>query len=251
MQPQVSELFGSVPRSQTRGQVVEQHIKELISARRLLAGDKLPPERQLAERLGVSRSTLRAALQSLTEQGVVTGWQGSGWTVHPSRCVVAANLAVYLSLEEVTFDELFAARRAIEPSIAAGAAAHRTDIQLVALQRCIEAMRATTERESYLQADSDFHAILASASQNVVFSLLITPTLSLLQDVRERLSGEGRVVSASHHEHERILEAVRRQDSTAAQQAMLDHIDGFVARARDVLQDAGRSNGPREDRRTA
>lgn len=233
----MTELFSSMERSRTAGQGVEQHIKELIRARRLLAGDKLPPERQLAERLDVSRSTLRGALQSLSEQGIVTGRQGAGWTVEASGHVVAANLAVYLSLEEVSFEQLFAARRAVEPNIAAGAAEHRTAEQIAALRRCIKAMRATTDSEAYLQADSDFHAILAAASQNPVFSLLITPTLNLLQDVRERLSAEATVISASHEEHDQILAAVERGDPAAAHQAMLKHIDRFVTSGHAVLDD--------------
>ncbi|MFY9928549.1 MAG: FadR/GntR family transcriptional regulator [Streptosporangiaceae bacterium] len=229
------DLFQPVARAQTAGQTVEQHLKELIRARRLLAGHRLPPERQLAERLGVSRPTLREALQSLADQGVVTGRQGSGWTVQPQPDVVAANLALYLSLEEVGFDELFAARRAVEPPIAAGAARHRSDAQVILMQRSIEAMRATTDPAAYLQADSDFHAMLASASQNALFSVMIAPTLHLLQDVRERLSGQAPVISASHDEHQRILDAVRRQDPGAAHQAMADHIDRFVASGRRAL----------------
>jgi len=240
----VSDLFGPVLRSQTTGQAVEQHLKELIRARRLLAGHRLPPERQLAERLGVSRSTLRGALQSLAEQGVVTGRQGSGWTVQPSRGVVAANLAVYFSLEDVSFDELFAARRAVEPPIAAGAALHRSDAQVMALQQSIEAMRATSDPAAYLAADSDFHAMLASASENVLFSVLVAPVFSLLQDVRERLSGQDSVISASHGEHQRILDAVRRQDAEGAQQAMLDHIDRFVASWRRALRSGRPRVGP-------
>jgi DNA-binding FadR family transcriptional regulator len=236
----VSDLFEPVLRSQTTGRAVEQHLKELIRARRLLAGHRLPPERQLAERLGVSRSTLRGALQSLAEQGVVTGRQGSGWTVQPSRGVVAANLAVYFSLEDVSFDELFAARRAVEPPIAAGAALHRSDAQVMALQQSIDAMRATSDPAAYLAADSDFHAMLASASENV----LVAPVFSLLQDVRERLSGQDSVISASHGEHQRILDAVRRQDAEGAQQAMLDHIDRFVASGRRALRSGRPRVGP-------
>jgi GntR family transcriptional regulator, transcriptional repressor for pyruvate dehydrogenase complex len=231
----VTDVFSAIPRAQTTGQVVEQHLKELIRARRLTDGDRLPPERQLAERLGVSRSTLRGALQSLTEQGVLTGRQGAGWTVTPNRATVAANLALYLSLEDVTFDELFAARRAVEPDVAAAAAEHRTEAQLVALQRSIDVMRAAAEPAAYLQADSDFHAVLAAASRNTVFSLLLMPTLDLLQELRRELSGEPRVIAASHPEHEQILDAVRRQDPEAARTAMAAHIDRFVSSSREVL----------------
>ena len=229
------DLFQPVARAQTAGQAVEQHLKELIRARRLLAGHRLPPERQLAERLGVSRSTLREALQSLAEQGVVAGRQGSGWTVHPQPEVVAANLAVYFSLEEVTFDELFAARRAVEPPIAAGAALHRSDAQVTVMQQSIDAMRATSDPAAYLAADSEFHAMLASASRNALFSVLIAPTLTLLQDVRERLSGDASVISASHDEHQRILDAVCCEDPGGAYQATADHIDRFVASGRRAL----------------
>jgi len=157
----VSELFTSVSRSASAGQAVEQHIKELIKARRLLAGDKLPAERNLAERMGVSRSTLRGALQSLAEQGVLTGRHGAGWTVQARGHIVAANLEVYFSLEEVSFGQLFEARRAIEPHIAAAAAANRTEEQIIALKRCISAMRATSDTQQYLQADSDLHQLSA------------------------------------------------------------------------------------------
>ena len=233
----MTEIFSSVERPRTAAAGVEQHLKELIRARRLVAGDRLPPERQLAERLGVNRSTLRGALQSLTEQGVLVGRQGAGWVIQPRGEVVAANLAVYLSLEDVTFDQLFTARRAIEPHIAAGAAQHRTDEQVTALRACISAMRSTTDSGSYLQADSDFHAILAAASQNPVFSLLIGPTLNLLQDVRQRLSAEHSVISASHDEHDQILSAVEKGDAQAAENAMLHHIDRFVLSGSKVLND--------------
>ncbi len=230
-------MFSSVERPRTAASGVEQHLKELIRARRLVTGDHLPPERQLAERLGVNRSTLRGALQSLTEQGVLVARQGAGWVVKPRGEVVAANLAVYLSLEDVTFDQLFAARRAVEPHIAAGAALHRTEEQVAALRTCISAMRSTSDSESYLQADSDFHAILAAASHNPVFSLLIAPTLNLLHDVRQRLSAEHSVIDASHHEHEQILAAVEEGDAQAAENAMLRHIDRFVRSGAKALRD--------------
>ncbi|MGV9387100.1 FadR/GntR family transcriptional regulator [Nonomuraea sp. NPDC003707] len=232
----MSEIFSSVERPRTAAASVEQHLKELIHARRLVAGDRLPPERQLAERLGVNRSTLRSALQSLTEQGVLVARQGAGWVVKPRGEIVAANLAVYLSLEDVSFEQLFAARRAIEPQIAASAAQHRTAEQIEAMRTCISAMRSTSDSESYLQADSDFHAILAAASQNPVFSLLIAPTLQLLHDVRQRLSSEQKVISASHGEHEEILGAVERGDAQAAENAMLRHIDRFVHSGNEVLR---------------
>lgn len=229
------DLFPVLERPQSAVAGVEQHIKELIRARRLTAGDRLPPERQLAERLGVNRTTLRSALQSLADQGVLTGRQGAGWTVEAQGHVVAANLAVYLRLEDVSFEHLFAARRVVEPQIAAGAAQHRTEEQVTAMRACIAAMRSTADGDSYLQADSDFHALIAAASDNPVFTLLISPTLNLLGDVRRRLVREPSVITASHDEHDRILAAIGRGDPRAAHDAMLAHIDRFVSSSRTVL----------------
>lgn len=232
----MSDLFSIVVRPRTAASSVEQHIKELIRARRLVAGDHLPAERQLAGRLGVNRSTLRSALQSLADQGVLTGRQGAGWVVKAQGEVVAANVAVYLQLEHISFDQLFAARRAIEPHIASGAAGHRSEGQLAAMRACIAAMRTTKDSESYLQADSDFHALIAAASDNPVFSLLISPTLNLLGDVRRRLAREPSVIEASHAEHDWILDAIERGDAAAAHEAMTAHIDRFVCSGTTVLR---------------
>lgn len=231
----MTELFPVLERPRSAVAGVEQHLKELIRARRLVAGDRLPAERQLAERLGVNRATLRSALQSLADQGVLAGRHGSGWTVEAQGQVVASNLAVYLQLEEVSFRHLFDARRTVEPAVAADAAEHRSDEQVAAMRACIAAMRATTDGDSYLQADSDFHAMISAASGNPVFTLLISPTLNLLSDVRRRIAGEPTVIAASHSEHEMILAAIERGDPDAARDAMLAHINSFVSRSTTVL----------------
>ena len=231
----MADLFPVLDRPRSAVAGIEQHLKELIRARRLVAGDQLPAERELAGRLGVNRSTLRSALQSLADQGVLTGRHGSGWTVEAQGHVVASNLAVYLRLEDISFQHLFDARRTVEPAIAAGAAENRTEDQVAAMRACIAAMRAATDSDSYVQADSDFHALIAAASGNPVFTLLISPALNLLGDVRRRIAGKPGVIVASHGEHEMILAAIERGDPDAARDAMLAHITGFVSRSATAL----------------
>ncbi len=224
----MSEQFASITRRAGVGSSCEFHLKALIAARRLVIGDRLPPERDLAARLDVSRGTLRGALQSLAEQGILVGRQGSGWIVSPRSDVVATNLAVYLSLEEVTFDELFAARRAIEPPAAATAALTRTDEQLAAMHRCIHAMKSTTDPAAFVRGDADFHALLAAASGNPLFSIMLAPTLDLLGALREDVAAHPEVTAASHVEHDVIVAAIEIGDSDGAHAAMLAHIDRFV-----------------------
>jgi GntR family transcriptional repressor for pyruvate dehydrogenase complex len=234
----MSEPFTSVTRGAGVGSTCETHLKALIAARRLLAGDRLPPERELATRLDVSRGTLRGALQSLAEQGVLVGRQGSGWIVSPQREVVAANLAVYLSLEDVTFDQLFAARRAIEPHAAAAAAVHRSQDHVAALHRCIQAMKGAPDVATYVRADADFHALLAAASGNPMFSIMLAPTLDLLSSMREDVAAHPDVTAASHVEHDLIMSAVEAGESEQAQAAMLAHIDRFVESGDRLMADA-------------
>jgi GntR family transcriptional repressor for pyruvate dehydrogenase complex len=241
----VVDPFDSIERVGGVGASCEAHLKSLIAARRLLAGDRLPPERELAARLDVSRGTLRGALQSLAEQGVLVGRQGSGWVVRPRPDVVATNLAVYLSLEEVTFDQLFAARRAIEPHAAAAAAIHRTTEHLAAMRRCTKAMRSAPDVATYVRADADFHALVTAASGNPLFSVMLAPTLDLLGPMREDVAAHAEVTAASHREHDRILAALAASDSDAARAAMLAHIDHFVTSGHRALAEEERGTLPR------
>lgn len=238
----MNEPFGNIERASGVGASCEAHLKSLIAARRLLAGDRLPAERDLAARLDVSRGTLRGALQSLAEQGVLVGRHGSGWVVSPRADVVATNLAVYLSLEEVTFDQLFAARRAIEPQAAAEAALHRTTVQLEAMRRCTKVMRGAPDVATYVRADADFHALVTSASGNPLFSVMLAPTLDLLGSMREDVAAHPEVTEASHQEHDQILAALDASDAEASQAAMLAHIDRFVASGRRALTNAEEVN---------
>ncbi len=234
----MSDRFTSIDRGAAVGYSCEAHLKALIAARRLTSGDRLPPERELAARLDVSRGTLRGALQSLAEQGVLVARQGSGWVVSPQRDVIAKNLAVYLSLEDVTFDQLFAARRAIEPHSAAGAATHRSDEHIASMRHCIHVMRSAPDTGTYVRADADFHALLAVASGNPMFSIMLAPTLDLLGMLREDVAAHPEVTEASHLEHDLIMDAVVGQDAGRAQEAMLAHIDRFVESGRRLVVDS-------------
>ena len=231
------ERFTSIERGAAVGYSCEAHIKALIAARRLSTGDRLPPERELAVRLDVSRGTLRGALQSLAEQGILLARQGSGWVVSPQRQIITNNLSVYLSLEDVTFDQLFEARRAIEPHAAAGAATGRTAEQLATMRQCIHVMRNAPDVATYVRADADFHALLAAASGNPMFSIMLSPTLDLLGVLREDVAAHPDVTEASHTEHDLIVTAVAEQDPDRAHHAMLAHIDRFVESGRRLVCD--------------
>jgi GntR family transcriptional regulator, transcriptional repressor for pyruvate dehydrogenase complex len=235
----MSDLFIEVSRSSTP-KAIEDQIKQLIVNRELIAGDALPPERDFAARLGVSRSTLREALRALTQEGIVAARQGSGWLVQPNRDTAAGNLAVYFRLEDVTFEQVTEARMANEPSIARLAAERRTDEELAAIIAAYEAMSETTTPDAFLRADTEFHALIAAAAHNVLLSFQMHPTMSLLEDVRKDIVADDRNVRGSQAEHRRIVAGIRDQDGAATEQAMRDHIASFSRRGRKSAKRAGR-----------
>ena len=231
----MSDLFIEISRT-SAPKAIEDQIKGLIVSRQLVAGEALPPERDFAARLGVSRSSLREALRALTEQGIVTARQGSGWLVQPNRDTAAGNLAVYFRLEDVTFEQVFEARMANEPAIARLAAERRTDDELAAIAEAFDAMEQVTSPEAFLEADTAFHALIAAAAHNVLLSFQMTPTMSLLADARRAVVANDDGGRTSQVEHRRILDAIRAQDPDATEQAMRDHIASFARRGAATLE---------------
>ena len=234
----MSDLFVEVSRSSTP-QAIEEQIKHLIVSRQLVAGDPLPPEREFAARLGVSRSTLREALRALTEEGIVAARQGSGWAVQPNANTAASNLAVYFRLEDVSFDQVTEAREATEPTIARLAAERRTDEQLARIEAALEAM-SNISGATFVAADSEFHGLVAVAADNVLLSFSMLPTMSLLEQIRIAVSSDSASTAASQAEHERIVAAIRDRDGKQAEREMRAHIVRFRDRGREAAREAGR-----------
>lgn len=235
----MSDLFVEVSRTSAPKAIGEQ-IKGLIVSRQLVAGDALPPEREFAARLGVSRSTLREALRALTEKGMVAARQGAGWTVQSDRATAATNLAVYFRLEGVSLEQVMEARMANEPTIARLAAERRSDDELAVIAGAFEAMSRVRSANEFLDADSEFHALIATAAHNVLLSFQMHPTMSLLEEVRLGVVEQEGAMAASQAEHASIVGAIRAQDGARAERAMRDHIASFASRGRSVADAAGR-----------
>src|SRR6476659_5022079 len=122
-------------RGSTAEEVVTQ-LREMIHRGELRSGDRLPPERDLAKLLGVSRPTLRAAIRSLAAVGVLESKQGAGTFVVKSEAspvLDSSSLSVMASLHRFTAEEMFEARGALEMAIAGLAAERATGDQLASL----------------------------------------------------------------------------------------------------------------------
>src|SRR5215218_7345887 len=150
--------------SEKNGSTAEEvaaRLRDMIHSGELAAGDRLPPERDLAKLLGVSRPTLRAGIRSLTTVGILQSKQGAGTFVaeaEKSPTLDTGALKLLSALHGFTSDEMFEARLALEMSIAALAAERATSEQMAQLAEDIAGMYASVEKpEQYLVHDMQFH----------------------------------------------------------------------------------------------
>ncbi|NLE45730.1 MAG: FadR family transcriptional regulator [Chloroflexi bacterium] len=218
-------------------QVADQ-ILELISCESLRPGDKLPGERELAEKLEVSRTVIREAIRSLHVRGVVKVKPGCGTYVQAlSGTDAAASLHLMLKLRQSrdTIDDLYEIRKMIEVEIAGLAAERATPEDLAALDATVEGMVASMDDPAeFTQHDMSFHATLAAATHNELFSVLLSPISNLRLDaIRTSLQAPRAAEDGLHH-HRSILARVKEGDPTGARQAMCDHIDHSQSQVRSV-----------------
>lgn len=212
-------------------QIVDQ-ITRMVQEGTLRPGDRLPPERQLAEEFGVSRSAVREALSALRMLGLVEARVGEGtFVTQPPDERFISPLALVLTIEqsEAVGRELLELRAALEAESAALAAVRREAEDLAAMEEALGDMeRDLQEGRLGAEADWRFHDAVASASGN---SLLLQTMRSLSDTMKEalglyreqllRIPGMGRTLLQDHLE---ILEAIRNHDAAAARERMLKHI---------------------------
>jgi GntR family transcriptional repressor for pyruvate dehydrogenase complex len=150
-------------------------IKDLIVAGEFGPGEKLPKERELADRLGLSRNSLREAVRALTLIGVLEPRQGDGTYVTSlePELLLAGTSFVSDLLTGPTILELYQVRRILEPGATALAATRLTDDELGALANCLTAMDAAETTQTFIDTDIEFHRIIVGACGNATLASLI------------------------------------------------------------------------------
>ncbi len=190
-------------------------------------GEPLPSERNLAERFGVSRGSIRDALRTLETIGLLETRHGQGTFPHElSVDRLVAPLASVMAYRSDLQDELLDVRRMFEPAVARVAALRAKDEDLVDLQRILDTQRQKLKTgQSAIIEDTAFHAILARSTRNrVVMSIMATLNDLLVESRTQSLKQKGRP-ARSVDGHEAVVAALRRRDPEGASQAMYNHID--------------------------
>jgi GntR family transcriptional repressor for pyruvate dehydrogenase complex len=224
-------------------QIVQQ-IEDSVLNGSLKPGDQLPAERDLAQRLGVSRTAVREAVKALREKGLVEAYSGRGTFITDGTSQAARqsfDLMVKIGQQDGS-THLAELRLILEPGIAALAAARVQEPELVTMREAVATMdRSQRDPAAYIEADLDFHLALAEAAANPLILSLIDSIVGLLREQRIKIFNiEGGPQRGQVH-HKRILEAVERRDPEMARGAMRAHLE--QVRQDSQVSSSGKSSG--------
>jgi GntR family transcriptional repressor for pyruvate dehydrogenase complex len=231
----MADLLGTPIERQNTYELLAQRLVGLIASGEIAGGQPLPSERELVERFGVGRSSVREALRVLESKGLIDQKGKGRFAAAEPQNPLNTSLQVLLELQEVDRDELFEVREVLEGETAAFAAQRRTDEDVLAIAEAIDAMAAGLDSaEQYIDGDLQFHLAIARASRNRI-------ALHMMHAIREILRRSlltlysvpgGPEKSIAHHR--RILEAIVARDPDAARERMREHL-------RVVSTEAGKS----------
>ncbi len=215
-------------RQATTSEEVVMRLREMIHDGELRPGDRLPPERDLARQLGVSRPTLRAGIRTLAAIGVFHSRQGAGTFVaeaDASPALDANPLRLMASLHGFSSDEMFETRIALEMAVAELAAKRATADQLATMAEEVAEMFASLEEpEEYLVHDMRFHQTIAAASGNRILTALMNMVATILFESRSKTVHRALDLKESAEMHRQIYRAIRAHDPEAAGVAMREHL---------------------------
>ena len=207
---------------------VVTRLQEMIQRGELNHGDRLPPERDLAKKLGISRPTLRAGIRSLSAVGILQSKQGAGTFVveaEKSPTLDSSSLKMMAALHGFTSAEMFEARLALEMSIAGLAAERATSEQMTVMSEEIAGMFATLdEPEQFLVHDMNFHQTVAAASGNRILTALMNMIAKILFEARSKTVKRATDLKESAEMHRNIYRAIREHNPEAATSTMRDHL---------------------------
>lgn len=218
----MSEQKGSIAT-----ELVVSHVRGLLDRGELRAGDRLPSERELARRLGVSRPSLRAGLRSLAVMGIVQTRPGAGSFIAGGPPAFGTTaLGFHAALHGFSRDQMFQARQALEVAVAGLAAEHAKPEDLIGVSDEATGMFASLEDpQAFLEHDIAFHQAVAAASGNPILSALVNMVAEQFRELRRRTIGHAKDLKQAAEEHRAIYLALRAHDPERARRAMRDHLE--------------------------
>lgn len=215
----------------SRTQSVVDGLLDEIIAGRLVAGEQLPPEGDLAAQFGVSRLTMREGVKLLQAQGVIVQVPGSRHRIAPTEEWTGLEAVVRharsAGARERSSLELLEMRVMFETGAAELAATRRTDADLAELEILVGRMQdahAVTDVAAFVEADLAFHDVIFRAADNRILVASMRPLTTMLQETRSETSDVADIREHAIAEHLTVLAALRTGSAEASREAMVSHM---------------------------
>jgi GntR family transcriptional repressor for pyruvate dehydrogenase complex len=244
-------MFQTIKKARLSDEIVKQ-IKDTLFAGKLQAGDRLPTERALAEQFETSRASVREALRTLEQEGMIhirKGVSGGIFIADLDHRPVMNSFQTLLHLKKISIDNIAEVRLIFEPEAARLAAEKATEADLRELEEVIQQMSmAVQERELPSSFDLKFHQIIARATGNPILAMLAESMLGVASKAITELHPSVDTLRHVLTSHRKVFEAIRKRDSKLAYRTMREHIIDVQARlAKQAARQARATNVRRKN----
>jgi GntR family transcriptional repressor for pyruvate dehydrogenase complex len=239
-------------RRETVMDMVARKIEQLVRCGELKAGDRLPPEPQLAQRLDVSRSSLREALKGLMYLGLIKSRAGDGTYIQSSLTrVLNQHFQWMILLNEVKHLEIYELRKIIEPQVAALAAKRATRDDIERLKEALDGMsRGCRNREVFQKFDIQFHEAFAQASGNAAIQTTMRMLYHATTDARKAVLPFIDDMEVHWKRHERVYRNILDHKPRLASKAVLEDLLYAESLLRKHIAALGKHSVKRSSRKT-
>lgn len=235
-------MFTSIKRQRVSDEIVNQ-VKSLISQGTLKPGDRLPPERELIEEFGVSRPSIREALNSLVAQGFLEVKQGNRTFVKSVTSEkIQDPLSLLLKADTQKIFDLIEVRKALEAWGASQAAQRVSEEDIRRLQEIIGQMKTALEKgKSWEKQDADFHLAMAQATHNTIQTHMMFTIYDLLRESVARVFGDQGKAEKLFQQHYRIFKAIKNRAPDKARERILEHLNYVESEVKAVREEEASS----------
>lgn len=232
MSSKATKLDFEVPiKRESVAEMVARRILDMVTSKALRPGDQLPPERELAEQLNVSRPSVREAIRGLSILGVIQSRQGGGaYITELDGDALLGPIRFYLSLDNMNIRDLYDARSLIEGDVARRAAINMDDAQLAALEQVLIHQETTLEDAgAFRLSDLEFHQAIWIGSGNSYLKRICESLNALGLEFRRRASEQPAVLAQSYRDHRLLLDALKARDPAGAAAAAEKHMQNVYS----------------------
>ena len=233
-----TDLFQAISSNRMSEAIVEQ-IRALIRTEQLRPGDRLPSERDLGERMGVSRVTVREALRVLEASGLVqirVGARGGAFVTTPSSSTIGSGLAELISLSPLTAAEVTEARQIVELGIIPQVVERATEEDIAELRTMVKGHQSALRKGEYgMPMSAAFHVRVAACTHNTAIEMLVHSFHGpLLMSLREAQVAAPLMGHKGTSEHRDYVEAIAVRDADLATEIMRTHLNRTARRVAKV-----------------